>query len=178
MPSAMVGAISVGTRRSECAWKAAANGAQRAACRTEDPRPPGDLAAPQQLGEADVGTEDVAAVAERHHDVVRRREAELLPQLVSQRLDPFHEEGLPVVARIEDLRTLAERRLGHVLARTLDRHDVRAAGSDLGDLRIRRGLGHEHAALHAGGSRGRRTGDAPAFPEESSSRRSMLRLRR
>ena len=116
----------------------------------EEPRPARDLARAEQLVEAALGAQHIAAVAERHHHVVGGAEAPLLPQLVGEGLRSFHEEGLPVVARVEDLGALAQGRLRHVLARALDRHHVGAAGRDLGDLGIGRGLRHQDAAGEPG----------------------------
>ena len=157
MPSAIVGAMGVGTsvlgRRRGTPPRRART---RAACTPNSRGPGADLAVAQQLGEAAVGAEHVAAVADRHHDVVGRGEPELLPQLVGQRLGALDEERLPVVAGVEDLGALGQRRLRHVLARALDRHHLGAAGGDLGDLRVRRRLRHQDAAGHPGRRRIRR----------------------
>ena len=68
-----------------------------------------------ELVEAALETEDVAAVAGRHQDVVGEAKAELLPQLEGQGLGALDKIGMPVVAGVKAFAGSGERRLGHRL---------------------------------------------------------------
>ena len=89
-------------RRGSRPRKARAIGAQCAGCAAKMRGSRSICPAPQQLGEADAAAQHVRAGAAGHDDVVRRLEAEILPQLVGQRLGALQEEGVPVVAGVED----------------------------------------------------------------------------
>ena len=92
---------------------------RRAVCRlyAVEARRARNFAVAQKLGVTAVAAQHVGAVADRDHHVIGGAEAELLPQFVGERLGPFREERLPVVAGIEDVPAHGERRVSHVLAR-------------------------------------------------------------
>ena len=119
----------------------------------EQPRQARDLAPAQQFAEADVAAEHVAAGARRYENVVRRAEAEILPEFIGERLRPLQEERLPIVARIEDRARLPYRLVGRVLARARDEFGLGAIGAHLyglGGLGIG---GHEDFRGHSAGRR-------------------------
>src|SRR5205807_720433 len=101
-------------------------------------RPPGNLAAPFEFVETALEAEDVAAVAGRHEDVVGNPEAELLPQLIGERLGTLDKERLPVVAGVKALTDRGECRLRDGLTGARDDPDFSARRGDLYDLAARR----------------------------------------
>ncbi len=122
-----------------------------------------DLPPAQQLREADVAAEHVAAGAAGDDDGVGRPEAQVLPQLVGERLGALEEMRLPVVAGVEDRIRLPDGGVGGVLAGAGDQLDLGAGGPHLHGLG-RRGRGRDQdPGAHPGRCRvGRHRGTAIA----------------
>ena len=111
VPSAMVGLISACDRRIAAGKERRGDRPAIRRLGGEDARHGVDLAGAQQFGKADLAAQHVGAGAARRDDVVGRAEAQVLPQLVGQRLGAVQEERMPVVAGVEDrLRARAPRR--------------------------------------------------------------------
>ena len=124
VPSAMVGFGSIFAQASSPRAKAATIGAQFSGCAANSRGSSRDFAAPQQFAKADVAAEHVAARAGRDHDIVRRAEAEVLPELIGERLRALQEERLPVVAGVEDRPRLPDRLVRRILARAGHEFDL------------------------------------------------------
>ena len=143
VPSAMVGWIGVATSHSA----GQEGGGDRPAIRRlggENARHRFDLAGAQQLGKADRAAQHVGAGAARRDDVVRRAEAQILPQFVGQRLGAVQEERVPVVAGVEDGCPTARTAASAVSCRRArDQLHLRAMRAHLHGLR-RAGRGRRH----------------------------------
>src|SRR5262249_25145602 len=82
---------------------------------SKESRQASDLAAAQQLTEANIAAKDIAARARWDENIIGCPEAEVLPELIRQRLRPLEKEGLPVVAGVEDVHGLPLSCVGRVL---------------------------------------------------------------
>src|SRR5262245_39369304 len=98
---------------------------------SEESRQASDLTAAQQLAEANIAAKDIAACARRDENIIGCPEAEVLPQLISQRLRALEKKGLPVVAGVEDLRGLSLSCVGRVLPRSRYQLYLGAVSADL-----------------------------------------------
>ena len=112
-------------RRIAAGRKAAAIGAQFAGWAAKMRGMALDLAGAQQFRKADLAAQHVRPGAAGHDDVVRRPEAEILPQLIGQRLGALEEERVPVVAGVEDTRRSRDGGVGGILPTAGDQFDAR-----------------------------------------------------
>lgn len=86
-------------------------------------------------------------------DVVGRPKPKILPEFVCQRRGALQEEGLPVVAGIEDVLRLPDRLVRGVLTRAGNELDLGAIGAHLNGHRCRGVRRGEDLRAHAGGGR-------------------------
>src|SRR5215510_6330789 len=101
---------------------------------SEESRQASDLTAAQQLAEANIAAKDIAARARWDENIIGCSEAEVLPQLIRQRLRALEKEGLPVVAGVENVRGLPFSCVGRVLPRSRYQLYLGAVCADLYSL--------------------------------------------
>src|SRR5215475_10510855 len=101
---------------------------------SEESRQASDLTAAQQLAEANIAAKDITARARWDENIIGCPEAEILPELIRQRLGALEKEGLPVVAGVEDVRGLPLSCVGRVLPRSRYQLYLGAMNADLYSL--------------------------------------------